>query len=275
MQSLKNRLTSLKNTPLTPLMEKILPSKVYSNVKDILIHDSNVRLHFDNHVFKINPKTMQTEGLMLISYWDGLPNFGDVIGPYLISKITGKPIINIYSEKLSGLLTVGSILQSINREGMTVWGSGLANMPTQETVDNLVKYKPEILSVRGHYTAKALLENGIQVPDSRFYGDPALILPKFFNPENVDAFKKISICPHFTHKPFFLKNIKNDNVRIVDVQESVEKVVSQINSSSVCISSSLHGLIIAQAYDIPWIWLEVDDKKLGFDDFKFNDFFQL
>lgn len=186
MQSLKNRLTSLKSTPLTPLMKKVLPSKVYSNVRDILIHDSNVRLHFDNHVFKINPKTMQTEGLMLISYWDGLPNFGDVIGPYFISKITGKPIINIYSEKSSGLLTVGSILQSINREGMTVWGSGLANMPTKETIENLIKCRPEILSVRGHYTANALVENGIQVPDSKFYGDTALIFPKFFNPESVD-----------------------------------------------------------------------------------------
>lgn len=270
---LKDSLKLLKNSPFTPLVKKALPPKVYNSIRDILIHDSNIRLYFDNQVSKINPKTMQTEGLMLVSYWDGIPNFGDVIGPYLISKITGKPIINIYSEKLPGLLTVGSILQSINREGMTVWGSGLANMPTQETIENLIKYKPEILSVRGHYTANALLENGIPAPDSKFYGDPALILPKFFNPECKDTTKKISICPHFTHKPFFLKNIKSNNVQIVDVQESVEKVVSQIKSSSVCISSSLHGLIIAQAYNIPWIWLEIDDNKLGFDDFKFNDFF--
>ena len=69
---------------------------------------------------------------------------------------------------------------------MTVWGSGLANMPTKETIENLIKYRPEILSVRGHYTANALVENGMQVPDSKFYGDTTLILPKFFNPESVD-----------------------------------------------------------------------------------------
>ena len=53
----------------------------------------------------------------------------------------------------------------------------------------------------------------------------------------------------------------------------MKTVINEINSSTVCISTSLHGLIIAQAYNIPWVWLEIFDKNLTGDDFKFKDFF--
>lgn len=274
MKSLKKNLLAFKNSAVAPIIKKVVPSKAYNSIRDYLIHDNTIRLYFDNNVFKLDPKTMKTEGLMLVSYWDGVPNFGDVIGPYLISKLSKKPVLNIYSEKIPGLLTVGSVLQSVNREGMIVWGSGLANEPTKETIENLKKYKPHILSVRGKNTAKVLVDHGIEVPDSCFYGDPALVLPRFFDPISDNLDNKISICPHFTHKSFFLKSTKSiSDIRIVDVQKDIETVVSLIKSSSVCISSSLHGLIIAQAYNVPWIWLEIDDNKLGFDDFKFHDFF--
>jgi len=39
------------------------------------------------------------------------------------------------------------------------------------------------------------------------------------------------------------------------------------------VSSSLHGLIVAQAYGVPWVWLDVIDHQLGGKDFKFEDFF--
>src|SRR5699024_10245514 len=50
-------------------------------------------------------------------------------------------------------------------------------------------------------------------------------------------------------------------------------VVAQIANASSIVSTSLHGLIIAQAYGVPWIWLRVIDQELIGGDFKFKDFF--
>lgn len=50
-------------------------------------------------------------------------------------------------------------------------------------------------------------------------------------------------------------------------------MIDQIVSSELCISSSLHGLIIAQAYGVPWVWLNLVEQPLDGHDFKFEDFF--
>ena len=50
-----------------------------------------------------------------------------------------------------------------------------------------------------------------------------------------------------------------------------EHVVIYIISCKYILSSSLHGLIISDAYNIPNIWL--DEYKLNEGDFKFKDYF--
>ncbi|MGP9618408.1 hypothetical protein ACT3S2_15465, partial [Arthrobacter sp. AOP36-A1-22] len=45
-----------------------------------------------------------------------------------------------------------------------------------------------------------------------------------------------------------------------------------MSSAHSCISTSLHGIIIAQAYGVPWIWLRIEDHQLGGDQYKFDDF---
>lgn len=59
----------------------------------------------------------------------------------------------------------------------------------------------------------------------------------------------------------------------MDVREGVEAVVAQIAGAQVCISSSLHGIIVAQAYGVPWVWLRISDLLISGDTFKFEDFF--
>jgi len=235
--------------------------------------DSDIKITYKNDKFLVEYKNNVIHDLIPIFYWDSLLNFGDLIGPYLISRITGKQVLNIHIMKYPGIMAVGSIIQLINREGMVVWGSGLISKPSSEQSIKLKNYNPKILSVRGRETAKYLLKAGIDVPDNSVYGDPALILPLFYKPL-IKHSKKIGICPHYIHKPYFIKNIKQqESFDIIDVQNSMESVVDSIVSSTVCISTSLHGLIVAQAYNIPWVWLEIIDNNLTGDDFKFKDFF--
>lgn len=254
-------------------VKKIIPKIVYTKIRKSLNRNTPMRLYFENNTASIDLENRSIHGLTPVFYWDGTPNFGDLIGPYLISKITGKPVLNIINLQYSGIMSVGSILNMINRKGMVIWGSGLMQELTNERIMNLKKCNPKILSLRGRNTAKQLLEAGISVPDQSFYGDPALILPSFYSP-SISFPKDIGVCPHFTHKSYFLNyTTDKDNINIIDVQNDVETVIDSICSSTVCISTSLHGLIIAQAYGIPWIWLEIIDDNLDGKDFKFKDFF--
>lgn len=57
------------------------------------------------------------------------------------------------------------------------------------------------------------------------------------------------------------------------VRRDFRDVVDSIANSRAVVSTSLHGLIVAQAYGIPWIWLNVVDEPLWGSEFKFEDFF--
>lgn len=52
------------------------------------------------------------------------------------------------------------------------------------------------------------------------------------------------------------------------------EVLDQICSCEYIASSSLHGLIMSEAYDIPNLWIELSGKLMG-GHFKFHDFFFL
>ena len=103
--------------------------------------------------------------------------------------------------------------------------------------------------------------------------------------EFFESWEKFKLEMHKFGKPFFITKKGDINLwdakffseekglEIVDVQRDLEYVVDNISSSKACISTSLHGLIISQAYGVPWVWLEIVDDNLRGDDFKFKDFF--
>lgn len=105
-------------------------------------------------------------------------------------------------------------------------------------------------------------------------GDPGLLMPLFYHPRPKESKSEISLCPHYIHKEDFARVFsKSNSVKVIDVQRDLEDVIDDIVSSDICISTSLHGIIMSQAYGIPWVWLEIVDNNLKGDDFKFNDFF--
>lgn len=219
-------------------------------------------------------------------WWDVKPNFGDWIGPLLIKNIFDIDCINMRNKKSENVLyTVGSVVQMTEYQphhNIKVWGSGLIR-PLDMTKPSKIFDKLDatsILSLRGLLTHKELSKH-MDIDEKKIsFGDPALLLPRIYQPEfrsKVD--KDICIVPHYVHKYYFLsqKNIM-ENFNIVDVQTTPHNVIDQITSSKICISSSLHGIIIAQAYGIPWIWLKIEDDLLTRDqhqDFKFFDFFSV
>ncbi len=252
-------------------IKSLIPNALLKKLVKFKNKSTSTRIYFENNLVTIDKKGIQ--GATPVFYWDGVPNFGDTVGPYLVSKITKKPVFNIFNKEVSGLMAVGSILQLVDRKNMVVWGSGLIDEPSDNLVQDLKKYKPKILSLRGKQTAHYLSNAGVDVPDESTYGDPALVLPRFYQPKVTRKFE-IGFCPHYIHKKYFLPGtIDGEMFNIIDVQLDMKNVIDQICSSDICISTSLHGLIIAQAYNIPWVWLEICDENLYGNEFKFKDFF--
>ncbi len=60
-------------------------------------------------------------------------------------------------------------------------------------------------------------------------------------------------------------------VRVVNVHETAERVVREIGASGAVITTSLHGLVTADAYGIPAVWTTLE-PPLGGGAFKFHDY---
>ena len=163
---------------------------------------------------------------------------------------------------------IGSILQRCTNHSI-IWGSGLIS--DQAKCEQIPK---KVLAVRGPMTREKLLEQGIECPE--IYGDPALLLPEIY-PNPVEKKKyALGIIPHYKDKnDRYLKNdfLNHPEIKIIDIQNANPlKVVDDMLSCERILSSSLHGIILGDAYHIPSIWVEFE-RPYEDGHFKYQDYF--
>lgn len=210
----------------------------------------------------------------IIVYWwtgDGGNNWGDALNPILIQNLSGrKPIlseeiINLKNQDVYSV--IGSVLGIVNDKSLVIWGSGFISSSSR------FKIKPRrICAVRGPLTRELIVNQGIDCP--KVYGDPALLYPLFYRP-NIKKKYRLGIIPHFIDKNNQLMNIfKNSpDILIINILCETNELVDNICKCEVVASSSLHGIIAADAYGIPSIWIELSENVIG-DGFKFYDYFE-
>ncbi len=198
-------------------------------------------------------------------------NYGDLLSKYLVEKISGKPVKFIHPKKQpwykwdkTNYVTIGSVLHHASKDSI-VWGSGIIDM--QQPIE-----KADYRAVRGPQTRKFLL--GLSYECAEVYGDPALLLPKYYHPE-VKKKYKVGIIPHYHDFKIVSDNYKNDpEILVIDLMTlDVEEVTREILSCEKTISSSLHGVIVSHAYQIPSLWVEFSNKIFG-DGIKYRDYLE-
>ena len=204
-------------------------------------------------------------GWLPLSYYDDA-NWGDALSPVLARLLSGRRVKKILWQHQRRYLAIGSILGSASRYA-EVWGSGFLSADEQI-------YEPPkaVHAVRGPRSRAKLLKQKIDCPE--IYGDPALLFAKFYDPIVTRRFAA-GIIPHYVDKdsPWLDRYRRDPHVRIIDVQGGIESFVQQVKSCDVILSSSLHGLICADAYGVPNIWVELSSHLFG-GRFKFVDYLE-
>lgn len=202
-------------------------------------------------------------------------NWGDAIAPQLASLISGKESnpFHYYTQD-NGTTTyalVGSIIELLADSKIEVCGAGFISANGRLRV-NVNK----IHSVRGPLTRELLLKQGHECPE--VYGDPALLYPKYYNPK-VEKKYKLGIIPHYIDfdNPVIKKFANHKDIKIINICKGKEdlksnKFVDEVLECENVVSSSLHGIILADAYKIPTGWVKLSNKVIG-DGFKFRDYF--
>ncbi len=201
-------------------------------------------------------------GKIRMSWWQGLNNFGDQLSPLIVQKITGREVVHV-DRYPNSLLALGSILHKAE-EGNAIWGTG---MNTKQYRGEAKWTQPEnldIRAVRGPITRDFLKFKGYDCP--RFYGDPAALMPILFSEYKPEPTREYGIVPHFSD----IERMRKAGVDFIDVRKNWRIVLEEILSCEKIIASSLHAVIVAEAYGIPAVWLSLSHFELMF---KFLDYY--
>lgn len=199
---------------------------------------------------------------MIPAYWCNSSNFGDAVMPWIYEQVSGNKVFHCDPTiGLKHVLLGGSILNWAS-DTSSVWGAGLASLADQVT-------KPAAIhAVRGPLSRLKAQYCNIECP--AVYGDPALLLPRYYNPDVPKAKHGVGFFPHYVDLArahiYFPKGVK-----IIDPLQPWRDVIKDVLACDRIYSTALHGLIVADAYGIPNQWVEVDGK-VGGDRLKFRDY---
>lgn len=200
-------------------------------------------------------------------------NFGDDLNYFLLKDLTNlifrfKDSTILSKIKRTNYLCIGSIIHLGNRHSV-VWGAGCISK------DSPIPKPKQVLAVRGPKTRERLIQAGIHCPET--YGDPALILPLVYNP-NIKKQNHIGIILNSADEVYKCTiAIQGENeykyisfTNYTDWRKKIDEVIE----CQMILSSSLHGLIIADAYNIPNIWISINDcENIIGGYFKYLDYF--
>lgn len=212
-------------------------------------------------------------------FYEQASNVGDILNAFLYELLYGIRI-ELADVNTAETIGIGSILDLVyddsdyekstyEEKPITVIGSGL-----MYEVEGKKKFKRELLikALRGEKTRKSIsgiLNKNIEC----VLADPGLLVSKL----NIKTEKiyRIGIVPHYVdfNNPLLLELAKQyKNAIYIDVTKEPMSVIKEIASCNSIISSSLHGLIIADSFGIPNMWIECSNNVLG-NGYKFYDYY--
>lgn len=196
------------------------------------------------------------------------PNFGDWLSPAICEYLSRRQIEHETIKKCD-LVAVGSLLQrakeSFFSRPINVWGTGFIEAQKQK------KSRHYYHATRGRNSAQIILNSDIDC-----FGDPGLLVDQVFK-KNSQKDRLLGVVPHYRDQgDAKIKCLINGqkNSLLINVLDSPENVIREISRCEFIVSTSLHGLIVADSLGIPNCWLQVSDNVRGAG-WKFRDYYSV
>lgn len=224
------------------------------------------------------------------TYYANLPNMGDLLNELLIRDVFGQDLVR-HKPATSELSCIGSGMDCFMKSNKVYpkWYSlflqtraSFINYPNNvwctgfifsETKDTTFIRDMEFSAVRGELT-KARVEKIIGKKLNIPTGDGGIITPYLFD-KPFEKKYQVGVIAHMDeqHHPTFQRVLSfHKNSTFIDLRQDPMEVIKQIAECEIVISSSLHGLIVADSFGIPSQWIVVTDALKG-DGFKFSDYY--
>lgn len=200
----------------------------------------------------------RTVNLHWWKYSSAKQNIGDMLSPVVVQNIMGVLDLPEGTRDTKHLFAIGSIIDTSYQDA-TVWGSGVLNGEKKWWWRFFRKL--DIRCVRGPETRKVLLDNGYRCPE--IYGDPAILMSKIYPaPHDVKKEYEYRVVRHYAYS-------QDTNYSLSPITSDWKLFINEILKSKLIISSSLHGIVLAETYGIPAILLREQNMNL----FKYRDYY--
>lgn len=241
-----------------------LPFIIHANSINARYLDIPARKNRVN-VFEYHPERFYGNRLYLNQPY----NLGDSLGDVIIRFLLNQKSIDIDKpvSKTKHLYCVGTNIQGAYQSA-TVWGSGIVP-PKNKKEAFLQKHcgrKLDIRAVRGPLTREIVLQYGHKCPE--VYGDPAILLPMVYNPV-IPKLRERLVIPQFFNEVEFREGHPKEHMISMNTND-YKSVINEILASEIVYTSSLHGIILAEAYGVPAVFFRGLTKVW---DFKYLDYY--
>jgi hypothetical protein len=202
------------------------------------------------------------------TFWfNDAPNFGDAMSQDVVSYVSGRKTVWAPIHQCE-LIAIGSIYPRVKRSWKRtisrswrprtcVWGSGILGEELSEvgflrSMDLRASDDFKVYALRGPLTATVAGVSDVPL------GDPGLLVDRVWPMLQPRKIEKPGLILHLSQQNR-LSDLEADKLsehfHVIDVRtRNAEYVVSQIASCPRVYSSSLHGLVISDAFNIPnWL----------------------
>ena len=197
-------------------------------------------------------------------WWKSVPNFGDALSQLVVAHVSGREVAHT-GPKRAELWAIGSLMHVArqNRDAFrrrpVLWGTGMLGYVPRDVLEHV-----DVALLRGPVGAALM---GLK--DTRF-GDPGLLAAEALGPapQRTDT---IGLVPHHSllGDPMITALLEAEpRLRLIDVRDTCVEVCHAIGSCAHVFASSLHGLIVADAFGVPNTWVHPGDQS----HFKYYDY---
>ncbi len=198
----------------------------------------------------------------------GKRNFGDYLSPLIVEAVSGKPV-RYASLKEADMMAIGTILANEHKakrfcfkRRIHIWGAGCGQ-------------PEERFSARHYYHAvrgRETLHRIIGHPEVPALGDPGLLAGMLVE-RPIRKRYRIGFVPHYVdHEHSAARAFAAvKGVHSINVFDDPREVLRQIAACEFVVSSSLHGLVVSDAYGVPNARVRLSQGVI--DELKFVDYY--